>query len=318
MSHFFVVACNENGIVTDQYISDNIQKALDSPFEFTDIFIYSHGWWNTANRATQDYNRFTLEFAKSMKNLIKQKNKVEGTGNSLGIGIYWPSMLSADPDAFFNTFQAASFYTMEKRADAVGEHAGYMLLQQIASSKKPPKRLTLLGHSFGCKVVCNALQTIQDDKVVVESLRKMAINLVLIQGALDSDHMEKGDAYGDISKVFPDLRVLATLSSQDLALSKWYPAAQLAKIVTIFSQRGALGSQGPSAKVAKQYGGLAKVSIHPGSTYEATHKQASRFVLCDISPLHTDPNNNDKFSGHHSDIFHEELYEAIIGFISSK
>ena len=315
MSHFFVIACNENGIVTDEYIASNIEVALKSPFDFSDVFIYSHGWWNTPNRATQDYNRFTVEFSRTVRTLAGNNPKTKISGNSLGIGIYWPSMLSSDQNSFFNAFQAASFYTMEKRADAVGEHAGYLLLQLLANAKKPPSRLHLLGHSFGCKVICNALQKILDDKVTVSQLNAMALNLVLIQAALDADHLEKGDAYGDIAKKFPKLRTMATISSEDKALHDWYPRAQLAKLTTILSNRNALGAKGPSQKASKQFDGVKAITIDPGFDRKDIVAAKERFLVCDISNLHTDSTKSDQFSGHHSDIFHEELYQAIAGFL---
>ncbi len=315
MSHFLVIASNENGIITDEYIASDLKVALDAPFEFSDVFIYSHGWWNTPNRATQDYNRFTVEFASAVRTLATSTAKGKIPGASLGIGIYWPSMLSADPKAFFNLFQATSFYTMEKRADAVGEHAGYFLLQTIANAVVPPKRLNLIGHSFGCKVVCNALQIILDDKKTVDRLNAMALNLVLLQGALDSDHLEKGDAYGDIAKKFPNLRVLATISDKDKALHDFYPMAQAAKITTLFGNREALGASGPTIKAAKQFGGLTKLDIGPGFARKDIATLIDRFVVGDISRLHTDPNKDDEFSGHHSDIFLSELYQAVAGFI---
>ena len=315
MSHFFVIACNENGIVTDDYIASNIKLALDAPFDFSDVFIYSHGWWNTPNRATQDYNRFTVEFARTVRTLAASNPKTKISGASLGIGIYWPSMLSSDQNSFFNTFQAASFYTMEKRADAVGEHAGYLLLRLLANAKAPPRRLHLIGHSFGCKVVCNALQKILDDKPTVTQLSSMALNLVLIQAALDADHLEKGDAYGDIAKKFSNMRVMATTSTQDKALHDWYPKAQLAKLTTFLSNRNALGAIGPTQKAVKQFDSMSSLSIGPGFSRKDIVALKDRFILCDMSGLHSDTSMSDHFSGHHSDIFHEELYQAIAGFL---
>ncbi|MEK6261672.1 MAG: hypothetical protein AABP62_23990, partial [Planctomycetota bacterium] len=189
MSHFFVVATNENGIITDEYLANDLQRALAKPFDFSDVFIYSHGWWNTPNRATQDYNRFTIEFAQVIRGLVAAAPSSKLPQTSLGIGIYWPSMLSADPSAFFNNFQAASFYTMEKRADAVGEHAGFFLLKSIAAavtsaSQSKLTRLHLIGHSFGCKVLANALQTLTEDKRDkndLDALNQLTLSLVLLQ-----------------------------------------------------------------------------------------------------------------------------------------
>lgn len=315
MSHFFVIATNENGIITDEYLASDLNVALAAPFAFSDVFIYSHGWWNTPNRATQDYNRFTVEFARTIRALAVEKPTAKLPAASLGIGIYWPSMLSADTGAFFNNFQATSFYTMEKRADTVGEHAGYFLLQTLSKAAKPPQRLHLIGHSFGCKVVCNSLQKILDDKNTVNYLSSTVLNLVLIQAAMDSDHLEKGDAYGDIAKKFPNLRVMATTSKKDKALNEWYPAAQAAKLTTLLSTRTAVGAAGPTKKAAAQFGGTTDLQIAPGFSRKDIAKLPGRFIVPDITLLHNDDALSDSFSGHHSDIFINELYQAIAGFL---
>lgn len=331
MSHFFVVATNENGVITDKYLSDDLGAALKQPFAFSDVFIYSHGWWNTPNRANQDYNRFTIEFSQAIHALAGAAPSTKLPKSSLGIGIYWPSMLTADPDSFFNNFQAASFYTMEKRADAVGEHAGYALLKSIgaavaATAKSPTlTRLHLIGHSFGCKVVANALQWLTEDrrdKFALEGLNRLELNLVLIQAALDEDHLEKGDEYGDIAAKYGNLRTLVTTSAEDRALQEWYPAAQSAKIVTLLDERNALGAVGPTPKVAKQFGGRKDLTVDANFKRSTVSKLTDRLIVADLTPLHTDTEllklvkaEKDQFSGHHSTIFLPQLYDLIAGFL---
>lgn len=330
MSHFFVVATNENGIITDEYLATDLELAFRKPFDFSDVFIYSHGWWNSPNRATQDYNRFTIEFAQGIYELAAAAPAGKLPKASLGIGIYWPSMLSADPGAFFNNFQATSFYTMEKRADAVGEHAGYFLLKTIAAAvtaAAQPRlaRLHLIGHSFGCKVLANALQTMTEDKrdkADLAALNKLAVNLILLQAAFDEDHLEKGDQYGDIATKFENIRVLATTSKEDRALSKWYPSAQAAKIVTLLDEREALGAVGPTVKAAKPFGGRTDLRVDPNFQRSTVATLKDRFVVADITPLHQDQPTldaakakPDEFSGHHSTIFLPKLYDLMAGFL---
>ena len=38
MSHFFVVATNENGIITDEYLAKDLELAFQKPFDFSDVF----------------------------------------------------------------------------------------------------------------------------------------------------------------------------------------------------------------------------------------------------------------------------------------
>src|SRR5262249_41335924 len=164
MAHFFLVPVNENGIITDQYISNDLSKAMSDPLGFSDVSFYSHGWWTSATRAMQDYTRFTIEFARVVRALAKSLAADEQPPVPLGIGVHWPSMLSEDSGAITNWFQATSFYTMEKRSDTVGEHAGYLLLRELFEADTPPRRLNVIGHSFGCKVVLSALQEVAIDK----------------------------------------------------------------------------------------------------------------------------------------------------------
>ena len=242
---------------------------------------------------------------------------------------YWPSMLSADPSGFFNDFEAASFYTMEKRADAVGEHAGYFLLKAIAAAVKSKTstlvRLHLVGHSFGCKVLANALQSMTPDKIDksdLAALNSVTVNLVLLQAAFDEDHLEKGDQYGDIAGKFPNLRILATTSQEDKALHEWYPKAQAAKIITLFSQRNALGAVGPTAKAAKPFGGRKDIAVDANFQVKTVTSLKDRFIVADITALHRDAvllasvgATPDKFSGHHSTIFLNPLYSLMAGFL---
>src|SRR5436305_15018960 len=97
----------------------------------------------------QDYNRFTIEFSRFFR--AQQALRALPV---LSIGLHWPSMLSENQLDLRNYLQALSFYSMEKRADAVGENAGYALLQFVLAARAAaaPLRLHLLGHSFGCKV----------------------------------------------------------------------------------------------------------------------------------------------------------------------
>jgi len=52
MDHFVVFPVNEDGIfLNPQLVSKALDDAMSPPFNFSDIFIYSHGWWTTGNDA---------------------------------------------------------------------------------------------------------------------------------------------------------------------------------------------------------------------------------------------------------------------------
>src|SRR5437773_10930702 len=131
MSHFITVPINENGVILDDKINSTLSQAMNQPFDFSDVFLYSHGWWTSATRAMEDYNRFSIEFVRMVRTLALNAPPVLPNlpPSSLGIGIHWPSMLSEDASSIANFVEALSFYTMEKRADTVGQHGVYSILR---------------------------------------------------------------------------------------------------------------------------------------------------------------------------------------------
>ena len=157
MSHFLLVPINENGVITDTDIGSE-------RFGVTDIFCYSHGWWTTAINALISYNRFSVEFVDRMLEIatFEPPPLAHPPKQSLALGLHWPSMISEDNGSPINFAEVTSFYTMEKRADVVGEHGLYTILRAIVAANREAGasklRFHFLGHSFGCKVVCSALQ----------------------------------------------------------------------------------------------------------------------------------------------------------------
>jgi hypothetical protein len=316
MSHFLTVPINENGVVTDGSIQNDLTLSMRPPFNFSDVLIYSHGWWTSSARCMGEYNRFTIEFAKLIRTLAASLPKPPQR-EALGIGVHWPSMLSEDDDAIVNYAQALSFYTMEKRADTVGEHAVYSFLRMIleARSGDPnPLRLHWIGHSFGCKVVCSALQEIIQDGLAIPAT--LTLNAVLLQAALDDNDLESEDIYGKLAANLPSLRLLVTRSDLDTALQKWYPIAHLANFFGSKVSRVALGARGPTQAVINQFGGVGTVDVGTGFQSSAIVNVEQRLVVANLTPIHQSAAGEaDSFSGHHSDIFHDEIYTLIAGFL---
>lgn len=330
MDHFLTIPINENGIITDSRIDAELQSAAAPPFGFTDVFIYSHGWWNTAADAAGEYNAFSLGVAASVAGAVPA-----GGGGAaalspaaLAMGIHWPSMLSEDQESVANFFEAASFYSMQMRADDVGEHGGYALLrlflegrQQAAAgagADKPAVRFHLIGHSFGCRVVCAALQAMAQDDALVSLARESgaSFDAILIQAATDADSLNSGGLYGGVLQQIPNLRVLITTSARDLALGQWYPAAQ--RLAHLFGAPvSALGAAGPQGDLADRID--ARIAIGRNSVPDP----AGDFVVADLTPLHDgyrqewiDAGNAGNWGGQHSDIFHAEIYELLARFIA--
>jgi len=321
MAHFLTVPINENGIITDGHIDDEIKYAAVSPFAFTDVFFYSHGWWTSAVASMADYNNFSIGFARTLHNLILRSPgaipKILPSFSALSMGLHWPSMLSEDSHSIVNFVEAASFFTMGYRADDVGQTAGYALIRLLLESRigAAPFRFHLLGHSFGCRVVLSTLQQLTSDPATLALAQKAHFNVVLIQAAADCDSLAPSKLYENILSNFPNLKMLATTSANDLALNTWYPEAQ--KLAHLFRDPVlALGAKGFEGKPAP--GAITRIAIAPGSVPAPT----GQFVVADLTPLHrarhaSDPTVWNVFSGQHSDIYVDEIYQLLALFLGT-
>jgi hypothetical protein len=284
---------------------------MGKPFGFKHVSLYSHGWWTDAVGAMQGYNRFTIEFSAQFRSTAALADL-----QTLNIGIHWPSTLTEDQFSLLNYAQALSFYTMEKRADNIGENCGYALLKLISNARardSSPLHIHLVGHSFGCKVVCKALQ-----KLVTEQIPAgVVFDVVLMQAAFDSDLLAAGKDYSSIATI-PDLRLLVTRSDGDRALSILYPEAH--RLAHLFgSVQLALGHGGPAPSVAARFGGSTAITVGTGFEPGAGGLPAGRLLVADLSPLHAaHPENDNRHSGHHSDIFYAEIYKLLAAFFFSR
>ncbi len=329
MSNYVTIPINENGIVVDANISNLMTAAMSASFEFTDIYLYSHGWSLDATRMMDWYNRFSIEYNKRIIDTASDGERIfdqPPTDHSLGVGIHWPSMISEDAANLINYLQQLSFYTMEKRADSVGAHGLYAVLRMILTHPDIPARkrirINLLGHSFGCKVVSSALEQIYLDvteQKIFTIPDNVIFNVVLLQGAFAADELDDSGCYRDITAL--NLRLLATHSDLDVACGKWFDDAHLN--VNFFHAQNpaarALGAVGPTEKTQAALGGADTVSVVPGFLPAQMRSARKRLVVADLTPVHkahetSDPGSNDRWAGHHSDIFLPEIYNLIAGF----
>jgi hypothetical protein len=317
VSHFLNVPINENGIIVDQRIQEELKTAAAAPFAFTDVFVYSHGWWNTASSAAAEYNIFSIGFAKTLQGLASTDPspcpRFCGTFSPLALAIHWPSMMSEDQESVANFLEATSFFTMQQRADSVGRHAGYSLLRLMIQQQPDarPFRFNLIGHSFGCRVLASALEALAEDPDTLAKTNKNAFNVVLIQAAADTDSLAPGQLYGRVQQNIPNLRMLVTTSQNDKALGTWYPAAQ--KIAHLFSGPvKAMGAVGPTGAVAVPVGERFPVSTTSVPTF------TKQLGVADLTPLHNATADaygaSGNWGGQHSDINLPEIYELLARF----
>jgi hypothetical protein len=182
-------------------------------------------------------------------------------------------------------------------------------------------RIFMLGHSFGCKVVCAALEElivdIQGGKIPLAAGTQFRV--VLMEPATDDDNLEPGDIYGRVSKI-PNLRLLITKSSADLALGKWFPLA--GRAVNLFNPRLALGSAGPTPATIAAFGGSTSVTVSGGFTPSAVASAQTALVVADLTVVHEARAASGIFTGggiagSHSDIYFSEVYNLVSGFLFS-
>ena len=322
MSHSIMVPVTGQGTVVDQNVARYVPQLMRSGFGFTDVFFYSHGWWTTALSAMVDYSRFSV-------GMLEEIVRVATVGKSrppsaLQVGIHWPSMISEDSNSIISVLQPLTFYNRAAMADDVGEHGGGAVLQliaQAAAAANVALRIHLIGHSFGCRVVCSSLQSLLGN-VDRATLLRHRFNLILLQGAIDTEALDAGRVYGkllDAAIGVPNLRVLISTSQQDAAVGTEYPRAW--RLVHLFGKKvTGLGATGPSANTPGA-AAATKVSVGPNYTIPAAAGlRGTNFVVADLTPLHQYRLQNklyeaDPHSGSHSDIYVEEVYGLIAGFL---
>jgi len=328
VSTYVTVPIDENGIISDLYLPSIISESTHDPFRFSDVFVYSHGWWTNAAQAMTDYNHFVVDLTRCLLQIAPAPPfDLTLPRSSFPIALHWPSMISEDPGSLANAAELATFFSMGKRADVVGQHGVSSLVRMLYNDWNPPTsdmklRLNLIGHSFGCRVVCSGLATAlttiaQEQHRIPQSIQ---LRVVLLAPAFNSDELQHDQDYAALTEPELNLRILATRSDGDTSLCTWYPRAEALN----FFAKGpvpALGGAGPSAQTLTDFASSGTaISVGPGFTYKGVVTNTERLVVADLSTLHAaNPNHvTSQFAGHHSDIYYNEIYELIAGFLFTR
>ena len=334
MDHFVVFPVNEDGVFRNpKLVGKALEDALSPPFNFTDVFIYSHGWWTNGNDAMAEYGQYTIEFTKAF---LSMNGVAAPPTHSLGIGIHWPSTLSEDSVSVGQALEPVSYYQMGSRANQVGANGLFATLRRALSTRQgtsgDPIRLTMIGHSFGCRVVCKALQFLckdLDNAATPQNykafLNATQMRVILLQAAFKNDEFEPGGNYDRLIGI-PGLKILVTTSQLDFALNNFFPIAEEANNMAHFhpAKAIALGAGGPTPAAAGTYVAYNRgtpIQVGPNFANASVPVLApgERMLVADLTSLHQAriasnqfvPN---KFSGSHSDISSPEIYNLIAGF----
>jgi len=200
-----------------------------------------------------------------------------------------------------------SFWTMKARAQRVGEGGGAALLSRLRSAaQSSPLRIHLMGHSFGCIVVCGMVRG-----VAAAAPGPSVHSMLLAQGALSlwsfssSIPVAPGER-GYFSPVVNAVSgpILTTASVHDTAVGRLYPLAagvarQVAFAIGEFPKYGALGSfgaRGIQANDLKMRSTDHEYDFQPGRVYNLESSEIIR--------------DGGGFSGAHGDIARVEVAHA--------
>ncbi len=317
---FFPVRISEHGMLLNPDVASTLKDVVSGTSTVTDLFIYSHGWWTNEVQAMEEAKHFSVEFTKRLFEFAGQSPlALRLPASSVAIGIHWPAMLSDCPHAFANYLELATFFPMERRADIVGENGVSLLAELIYQIRKDiggELRVHLVGHSFGCRVVCSALRIAL--RAIAQEFgkipRSVSLNVVLLQAAFDHEELEHERRYGVLCTPDLRLRLLATRSDEDRVL-RLYPDAE--RLIHLLSKSHiALGAVGPSPRTVDDFGGKDDVVVKSGFTYADVASKSARLIVADLTPLHREcPERRNPVCGHHMDVFSDEICHLLAGFL---
>jgi hypothetical protein len=323
MSHYITIPIDANGVIDpDAQIDDIIPKAMSATFGTGDVFVYSHGWWTSADAALKEYNVVTTEFIYLLRTGLVHFGRPPLV--PFLIGIHWPSMLDDDPTSLLDRAEVLSFYTMEKRADDVGQEGLYAILRLLMGAVTPGSiRFNLFGHSFGCKVICAALEKLAENGFNLPP--NVSLNVILLQAAFSTNSLDAGMPYGEVIPTFGSrLRMLISHSDKDYAVGKAFPLAHninfFARLNPKTPSATGLGATGPSAATTTAFPLNQRVAVAWGSKFAGVvpaPAPGSTLVVADLTQIHSDPRNHfdGGLAGHHSDIFLPEIYDLMSWFL---
>ncbi len=117
---------------------------MGAPFNFSDIFLYSHGWWTSAEASMIDYNNFSIGVSRVVLAFGATAGRPKPT--SLGIGVHWPSIVSEDSRSILNVLEPLTFFNRARMADIVGS-TGAAALLRLALTAPRPAGLDALGST---------------------------------------------------------------------------------------------------------------------------------------------------------------------------
>lgn len=152
-----------------------------------------------------------------------------------------------------------------------GKQPGLALLRLLGERPRA-QRFNLIGYSFGCGILCSALQALAEDASMLVRLAGCEFNVVLLQPDADSEALAPGQLYGKVQLCIPKLRMLVT------AVDGWHPRA--------------MGSLGPTGDLAVPVDERLDVTDTVVPTFTARLGVANLTPLYDSMPARFDINRS--------------------------
>ncbi|NQX29339.1 hypothetical protein HQQ81_18490 [Microbacteriaceae bacterium VKM Ac-2854] len=212
----------------------------------------------------------------------------------------------------------ASFWKMKKRARVVGSSGVHHMLAafQRAAGTTRGTRLHLVGHSFGCIVVCAAVMGEQ-----LGGARNPVRTLTLIQGAmsmwtLDLEVEVADGASGYFSPLLDEGLVsgpiLVTRSTSDHAVGTYYPIASRITGAVLLGPDGKYGATGAHGAVGLEPEAWQELVLNPGDTeFDLTAGQLYNVDASAVISIEA------PVEGSHNDIAKTEIAALIIAAMAA-
>jgi len=185
--HFFPLEFDEKADVryTNQLV-DLLTRLKDPEKPIKDLVVFSHGWNKNPTSAEADYQNFLCRLTSSSKNA--------DVSGMLIVGIFWPSTITgAVKDPWL--LKPISYFRMRNRADRISAEGAAEVLTSLVNvlsnntDASKGMRLHVLGHSFGGRIIVNALRKIDEENDHFERLLSLTsyTRVLLINAALSSE-----------------------------------------------------------------------------------------------------------------------------------
>lgn len=155
-----------------------------------DFVVFIHGWNKNVASAEGDYQNFLCRLHAQLRGKIRNTKR---EGGLLVLGVFWPSTITSqakEPELLL----PVSYFQIRNRADAIAKAGLAQTFDGIAADLAERRRTSgspgeglrfhLIGHSFGGRMLVEALHAMQGPRLVEFLTAADAVNVVLINPAI--------------------------------------------------------------------------------------------------------------------------------------